>query len=255
LRRLSSLVVLPISGGPSLPAGMQTSGIQSSAEKPTIGGAQFTGGYADFRRTQFNGGYAEFEYDQFFRDVSFKDAKFSVPKSQEIACRIAKKKKEDQGNKDEADYYFYREMEAIRIQNGIQGTEKLTWPWKMQLSKWLKLIGSKIWRLGKYDLFEHIFIQGIFGYGVRPSNVAKAWLIVVFTLGVVYWIGSGVEKANNTLDWYEYFYFSVVTAATPGYAGYTPATGFYTLIAGAEAIFGTFMWAAFIATFARKWQR
>ncbi len=61
--------------------------------------------------------------------------------------------------------------------------------------------------------------------------------------------------AESRLDWYEYFYFSIVTAATPGYAGYTPASGLYTLIAGAEAIFGTFMWAAFIATFARKWQR
>jgi len=51
------------------------------------------------------------------------------------------------------------------------------------------------------------------------------------------------------------FAYSIVTAATPGYAGYSPASGLYTLIAGAEAIFGTFMWAAFIATFARKWQR
>ena len=59
----------------------------------------------------------------------------------------------------------------------------------------------------------------------------------------------------SVLHYFMITYFSIVTAATPGYAGYTPASGLYTLIAGAQAIFGTFMWAAFIATFTRKWQR
>jgi hypothetical protein len=44
-------------------------------------------------------------------------------------------------------------------------------------------------------------------------------------------------------------------AATPGYGGYKPVPGFYQNLASFEAIFGTFMWAAFIATFARKYMR
>ena len=217
---------------------------------------------AYFVDAKFTGSYAYFCHDQFSKDVSFENTKFGTPQSQEVACRIAKRKMEEQGNKKAADDYFFREMEAIRVQNGIWGVEYKTYPTpnniRERLSQFrseMAQVPSKLKRLLIYDILEYVFIQRIFGYGVRPFNVAKAWLIVVFTLGFVYWIGSGVEKANNTLDWYEYFYFSIVTAATPGYAGYTPASGLYTLIAGAQAIFGTFMWAAFIATFARKWQR
>ncbi|MHC1631257.1 MAG: ion channel [Methanotrichaceae archaeon] len=53
---------------------------------------------------------------------------------------------------------------------------------------------------------------------------------------------------------YECVWFSISTAATPGYAMFHP-NGFYQLVSGIEAIFGTFLWAAFIATFARKWMR
>ena len=236
--------------------------------------AKFNGRYSDFWGAKFNGGYsdfgeAEFGGDSYFggakfngKDVSFEDTKFAKPASQEIACRIAKLKMEENGDKQKADDYFYREMEAIRIQNGIRGVGSKMYPppgnIRDQLSQFkdrVALIPSKIKRFLIHDVLEYIFIQRIFGYGVRPFNVAKAWLSVVFILGVVYWAGAGVVRGDEPLEWYEYFYFSIVTAATPGYAGYTPATGFYTLIAGAQAIFGTFMWAAFIATFARKWQR
>ena len=219
------------------------------------------GDHAYFREAEFSS-EAYFDYDHFHRELSFKDAKFSNHRSQELSCRIAKRKMEDLGNKKEADHYFYREMEAIRIQNGIRGIghdiyhppnnflERLH-----QFKFKIVQMPSKLKRFLIYDVLEYIFIQQIFGYGVRPFNIAKAWITLVFVLGFIYWIGVGVEKAGNTLEWYEYFYFSIVTAATPGYAGYSPATGFYTLIAGAQAIIGTFMWAAFIATFARKWQR
>jgi hypothetical protein len=42
---------------------------------------------------------------------------------------------------------------------------------------------------------------------------------------------------------------------TPGYGKYELTSWVYQVIASAEAIFGTFMWAAFIATFARKYMR
>ncbi|MDF0591735.1 pentapeptide repeat-containing protein [Candidatus Methanocrinis natronophilus] len=223
-------------------------------------GAEFEGN-ASFWGAEFEGN-ASFDHDQFSKDLSFEDTKFAKPKSQEIVCRIAKRKMEEQGNKTTADHYFFREIEAIRIQNGIRGIERKTYPTPAnirerlsQLSDKTKLLPSKIKRFLIYDVLEYVFIQRVFGYGVRPFNVAKAWLTVVFVLGFVYWAGAGLVRGNEPLEWYEYFYFSIVTAATPGYAGYTPATGFYIFLAGAQAIFGTFMWAAFIATFARKWQR
>ena len=95
-------------------------------------------------------------------------------------------------------------------------------------------------------------VQYIFGYGVHPWRVIATWLLTVFSLAFVYWLGNGVEAADSLV---EYIYFSVVTAATPGYGGYKPVPGFYQGLATFEAIFGTFMWAAFIATFARKYMR
>ena len=100
--------------------------------------------------------------------------------------------------------------------------------------------------------FLELPVQYIFGYGVYPWRVIATWLLTVFSLAFVYWLGNGVEAANSLV---EYIYFSVVTAATPGYGGYRPKPGFYQGMASFEAIFGTFMWAAFIATFARKYMR
>jgi len=200
-----------------------------------------------FRRTQFNG------------ELSFKNTVFNRLESQEIVCRLAKRKMEDQGNKNDADYYFYREMEAIRKKNGIKGTGKLKWPWNMRLieannskfKRWIKLIGSKIWRLGRYDIFEYIFIQGIFGYGVRPLRLFAYWILMALAFALIYWYYDAVEGASA---WFDYIWFSIATSATPGYALYNPI-GHYKIVTGIQAIIGTFMWAAFIATFARKWQR
>lgn len=161
--------------------------------------AEFTGGDAYFNGAEFGGSasfardkfskFAHFDYVRFSRDVSFKDAKFSLPASQEETCRIAKRTMEDLGIKKEADYYFYREMEAVRIQKGIKGIKRETYPTPAnilellsQLRHKINLLPSMIKRFLIYDVLEYIFIQRVFGYGVRPFNVAKAWLIVVFGL-------------------------------------------------------------------------
>ncbi|HII06743.1 MAG TPA: hypothetical protein HA349_05370 [Methanotrichaceae archaeon] len=211
--------------------------------------AKFAGD-ADFEKAEF-GMNAYFDHDQFYRYISFNDTKFVQPVSQEIACRIAKRKMEEKGDKNAADYYFYREMEAMRIRNGTRGREKLTWPWKMQVSEWLKLVGSKIWRLGRYDLFEYVVIQGIFGYGVHPLRLFVFWILMAVAFASFYWYFDAVEGARTSVD---YIWFSIATSATPGYALYNPI-GHYKIVTGIQAIIGTFMWAAFIATFARKWQR
>lgn len=211
---------------------------------------------ANFVGSQFSGDtyFVEAQFDEILfmkarfdcEVLTFKNAKFGSPIGQEDACRRAKNVMERSGDRERAGYHFYREMEAKRNYKGI-------------LSKVHDPFGAsnyqKIIRFIKYDVIEYVLIQGIFGYGVYPYRVIGTWLLVVLSLGVIYLIGHGVEKNNITLSWLEYFYFSIVTAATPGYGGYTPKPGFYTLLAGFEAIFGTFMWAAFIATFARKYMR
>jgi len=170
----------------------------------------------------FIGGDTSFVLAEIKGKLSFENAIFKRPLSQEVSCRKAKKNGEDFGDRIEADYYFYREMEAKRKQKHL-------------IIRFLELP-----------------VQYIFGYGVYPWRVMATWLLTVFCLAFVYWLGNGVEAANSL---WEYIYFSVVTAATPGYGGYRPNPGLYQGLATFEAIFGTFMWAAFIVTFARKYMR
>jgi len=121
----------------------------------------------------------------------------------------------------------------------------------MQASEWIKLVGSKIWKLGKYDIFEYVLFQGIFGYGVHPIRLFCLWILMAFAFASIYWYCDAIDGARTTVD---YVWFSIATSATPGYAHYNPI-GNYKFLTGFQAIIGTFMWAAFIATFARKWQR
>jgi hypothetical protein len=66
------------------------------------------------------------------------------------------------------------------------------------------------------------------------------------------WKGNGIIGAEEPID---YIWFSITTAITPGFAGYTPANGIYKIVAGFEAIFGSMLWAVFLATFANKYFR
>jgi len=63
---------------------------------------------------------------------------------------------------------------------------------------------------------------------------------------------SGINgEVSQSSDWIDYLWFSIATSATPGYALYKPL-GDFRLVAGFGAILSTFMWAAFITTFSRK---
>jgi hypothetical protein len=72
------------------------------------------------------------------------------------------------------------------------------------------------------------------------------WFGFVFLFAAIYYLGNGIDtmasqlQANARLK--DYTWFSIATAVTPGYAGYKPTANFK-LVAGLEAIFGTFMWA------------
>ncbi len=188
------------------------------------GDASFNGteikGDATFERARLDGKVSFNRFDAY--SLTFPGAKFRLPKSQEEACREAKIVQERRGSRELADQYFYREMEAKRKQ-------KRFW------ARWLELP-----------------LQYLFGYGVHPKRIIASWFFVVGALALLYWSGNGIEEARTL---WEYLYFSVVTSATPGYGGYEPVPGIYQNVATAQAIFGTFMWAAFIATFARKFMR
>ena len=102
-------------------------------------------------------------------------------------------------------------------------------------------------------MIEWFFVQKIFGYGIHPIWLFGWWIGFVVVFAAIYSIKGGIEEPE-VRQWYDYFWFSVAIAATPGYALYKPV-GMFKFIAGIQAILGTFMWAAFITTFARKFSR
>jgi hypothetical protein len=184
---------------------------------------------ADFKKSIFSEG-ADFRDSTFRGEIlTFKKAIFLNPSSQEDACRRAKIVLESSGDREESGYHFYREMEGKRRQ--------------------------KDWYV-RYP--EFIFIQLIFGYGVHPFRLWAFWLGFVGVFALIYWLGHGIDATASSMkeapQIVDYIWFSIATAITPGYAGYKPTPDFK-LVAGLEAIFGTFMWAAFIATFSRNYMR
>jgi len=190
------------------------------------------GGNADFREASFITG-VHFVKALFEGDVlTFRDAVFGIPQFQEDACRRAKNMLERNGNREEAGYHYYREMDAKRKQK----------PWYYRY------------------LLEYIPIQLVFGYGVYPPRLIACWIIIIIFFGLLYWIGGGINGAVQLSDCIKFSFAAAIAPGyiantiNPGYTGYQP-TPIYQVVAGLEAILGTFMWAAFIATFARKYMR
>jgi hypothetical protein len=173
-------------------------------------------------------GYFHYSLTEIKGRLSFKDTRFSQLTAQETACRKAKLIAKELGNREEVDYHFFREMEARR-----------------RVKKWY--IG---W-------IEKVLFQWLLQYGTRFRGVITAWFSVVIGCALGYWIFHGVTKGNypNSVSFLESFYFSIVTVTTLGYGDYHPEPGIFQIIAGFEAIIGTFLWAALIAIAARKYMR
>jgi hypothetical protein len=203
-------------------------GFVTGFEGANFDGARFRGNTwfdgATFRgNTYFGGATSNGEI------LTFRNAKFALPGDQEDAFRRAKNVQEKIGDREEAGHHFYKEMEGKRKQ--------------------------KIWYI-RYP--EWFFIQFIFAYGVNPLRLMICWIGFVAIFVGIYYHWQGIDslasqlKGNATIA--DYVWFSIATAVTPGYAGYRPTPDFK-LVAGVEAILGTFMWAAFIAMFSRKYMR
>jgi hypothetical protein len=142
--------------------------------------------------------------------------------STEHAYRLVRINAENHFDYSKVDFYYFKEMEAIRKQK-----------------KW-------------YVRYPEYFIQLLFAYGTRPLRVIIVWFIVVFGLALWYWKGNGISNVKTYLDG---LYFSIVTATTLGFGDSTPKVGIFKALVSFEAIFGTFMWAAFITIFSRKYMR
>ncbi len=199
----------------------------------------------------FNG--AKFEGDV----LTFRDATFILAKSQEEACRRAKNVLSKAGNREEEEYHFYREMEAKRKQKGIYETDnRMFEKYSTLRAENLAIVNRFLW----YDIVEHIFLQKIFGYGVHPKRLMISWGAIVLVFGVLYLYGRAITE---TMDWSDNFKVSFATAIAPGYIAtiINPGGGGYRLdpayqwVAMIETIVGTFLWAGFIATFAKKYMR
>jgi len=97
--------------------------------------------------------------------------------------------------------------------------------WKRSIVLWAFVVG------GIFPL-AYMFTHSVFG--IHYIRIRGIW--------------------DYILNYLNYVYFSVVTATTLGYGDLHPV-GWGKAIASAEAIFGMFMWAVFLAVFSRKYMR
>ena len=168
--------------------------------------------------------------------------------AEEEACQAAVRALEKLGDREGADYHFYREMRARRKQKN-----KIT------------------------QFFEWLLADFTCQYGtdfIRPIAIWFILVLVVFPL--IYYFGHGIISSNpffpffqgaagNAKSFLSAEYFSIVTATTLGYGDLQPAlttitlfhiqVPIFRLLASIEAIFGTFMWVIFLTVFARKYMR
>jgi hypothetical protein len=152
--------------------------------------------------------------------LTFYKATFKHMSAQEEACRKAKQTWDKAGNRSEADYYFYREMEAKRKR-------------KSRFWRWLELPA-----------------QYIFGYGVHPERLFIAFGIALFAFSIFYWlqaVPSGVPLSS--------VYFSFTTMLLPGSGLLNPQPGIAGVAVIVQALFGLLVWGTFIATLTRKFGR
>jgi len=161
--------------------------------------------------------------------VDFKSCYFYEPYGQEVLSRRAKISCEKFGDRAGADNYFYLEMAGRR-----------------KRKKW-------------FVKYPELLIQYCFSYGTKWLPIIFLWFGMVLASGISYWIGHGLEISGHDKSGIVSFwgaqYFSVVTATTLGYGDYQPIFWWSKLLAGFEASFGMFLWACFIAVFARKYMR
>ncbi len=237
-------------------------------------------GYVEFKGTEFRG-YTTFEEAEFLGKVTFKEEKdqqriyakffgklsflnttfekgvnidlppecFKHPQAEAEACRVQRLSYEKEGNKYKADEMFLRERRALRKVKVKQAKEQLNKSNGVK-SKLKALINlSKAYTSAS---IEFILADLTCGYGTNWIKPIALWIFTVLILcPLLYLVTNSIP---NAYDFLSCLYFSIVTATTLGYGDLHPV-GIGRALASAEAIFGTFMWAVFLAVFARKYMR
>lgn len=180
---------------------------KTTFDRRTIFEGAVFGGSAIFRGATFE--HVIFNEAKFEGDVlTFRDATFNRAKDQEDACRKAKNVLEKNGDREEAGYHFYREMEAKRIQKGIRGNSGL------DLIDCLKTDTWSFWRFFWYDAIEWLFVQMMFGYGVHFERLIVTWVVVVVLFAGLYYHSDAISGVSNAFDSLK---ISFATAIAPGY--------------------------------------
>jgi Pentapeptide repeats (9 copies) len=158
-------------------------------------------------------------------ELSFRNTHFSLPEVEEKACRMAKQNCEQRGARQDADYYFYREMVARR---------------KKQKERRL------------YRFPEWFFADWLLKYGTSVKTLARTWILAAFLLGLLTFVVAGLSA--NSWQW-ENIGFGFAAAFAPGFALAQPHAGAVLSFAIIEAMVSAFLWGAFILVFSRKYMR
>ena len=172
---------------------------------------------------------AEFDNEVYFiaakpeGPIFLEKSTFKLIGSKEAAYRFAKLAFESLGDREKADCCFYQEMAAKRTQ-----------------------------KLEMFSYPEFIVAQLVFGYGVKPARTFFCWLFVIFSYAIAYYNLQSLKDENSFSS---YLFFSLYNSISPGFNSFTLKTSFDQLLAGSEAIIGTFLLAAFVVIFARKYMR
>ncbi len=172
---------------------------------------------ADFREATI--GDCEFGGSELKAGLSLRPTTFTTYQGQENACRAAKQSWDSAGDRSQADYYFYHEMEAKR---------KL----KTRAVRWIELPA-----------------QFIYGYGVHPERLMAAFVLALILFDAYYW------RVGEVASFSEGLYFSFTAMVFPGSAYASPKPGLVGLILVIQSLFGLLLWGSFIATLSRKFGR
>lgn len=190
-----------------------------------------------------------FNYLKLYGNFLIDENAFHKSAAQEEGYRKAKILHEELGDREKADFYFVKEMRACR-EKKLHDSYKYCNPFHQ----------IKLYLNHPFILLERIFIDGIFKFGTNWKNVIVSWFILLIISAILFWHFILVESVgpvghSNSSGFVENLYFSIQTITTLSYGDFQPKPGFAWFVSGIVAIFGTFIWAAFITIFARKYMR
>ena len=186
-------------------------------------------------------------------DIDIPSEWFKLPEAEAEACGVQRISYDKEGKKDDVDRMFLRERRSLRKARIMKAKEEEKEKKKNKFQGIKSKLKKKVELIKAYasSLMEYLLADLSCEYGTNWKRPVFLWIFFVLILfPIIYGLTNGVE-VNSLFD---YFYFSIVTATTIGYGDLHPI-GIGKVFACVEAIFGTFMWAAFIAIFARKYMR